>query len=275
MQKKILLIDDAKDMHFLCKTALVKSGFAFESAYNGLDGLTKLTEYEPDLILLDYMMPMMNGHQVYEKIKTDTAYEKFSDLPVIILTAAETNSEEKNKFLNMGLSAYLNKPFGAKELINIIKNLLYTNKLHNVVQKAKNFLESLVDCSPDAIITLDIQGRITYINRGAEIMFGYSDVDLLNRQFFGFCEDSLELAVLFRKINENFSIRHYEIHFRAKNDQFIPVGFSFSRLVDKDSIFSGYLCIGKDLSEIKRLEEQLLEKERLGNTDGNCGDNQP
>jgi len=94
-------------------------------------------------------------------------------------------------------------------------------------------------------------------------MFGYSDVELLNRQFSGFCEDSLELTELFRKINENFSIRHYEIHFRSKNDQFIPVGFSFSRLVDKDAIFSGYLCTGKDLSEIKRLEEQLLEKERL------------
>ena len=113
-QKKVLIIEDEKSISDIIKFNLVKEGFAVETAYDGQDGLTKAIASEPDLILLDVMLPVMDGFSVCKKVR------EVSTVPILMLTAKE---EEVDKVLGLELGAddYITKPFGMRELIARIK----------------------------------------------------------------------------------------------------------------------------------------------------------
>lgn len=112
--KKILIIEDEASISDIIKFNLIKEGYAVEAAYDGQDGLHKALHNSPDLILLDVMLPIMDGFEVCKKIR-----EKNS-VPILMLTAKE---EEVDKVLGLELGAddYITKPFGMRELIARIK----------------------------------------------------------------------------------------------------------------------------------------------------------
>lgn len=112
--KKVLIIEDEKAISNIIKFNLEKEGFTVDTAYDGQEGLTKALTADPDLILLDVMLPVMDGFQVCKKIR------ETSSVPVLMLTAKE---EEVDKVLGLELGAddYITKPFGMRELIARIK----------------------------------------------------------------------------------------------------------------------------------------------------------
>ncbi len=112
--KVILIVEDEKAISDIIKFNLVKEGFKVETAFDGQDGLNKALNISPDLILLDVMLPMMDGFSVCKKIR------ETSSVPIIMLTAKE---EEVDKVLGLELGAddYITKPFGMRELVARIK----------------------------------------------------------------------------------------------------------------------------------------------------------
>lgn len=112
--KKILIIEDEKSISDIIKFNLTKEGFAVETAFDGQEGFEKAISEKHDLILLDIMLPIMDGFAVCRKIR-----EK-SNVPILMLTAKE---EEVDKVLGLELGAddYITKPFGMRELIARIK----------------------------------------------------------------------------------------------------------------------------------------------------------
>lgn len=114
MSKKILVVDDEKPISDIIKFNLVKEGFTVITAYDGDEALKKVYQVNPDLILLDVMLPKLDGFQVCRKVR-----ESFST-PIIMLTAKE---EEVDKVLGLELGAddYITKPFGMRELIARVK----------------------------------------------------------------------------------------------------------------------------------------------------------
>lgn len=113
--KKVLIIEDEKAISDIIKFNLAKEGFDIETAYDGEAGLKKALEWKPDLILLDIMLPIMDGFQVCKKVR------EVSTVPILMLTAKE---EEVDKVLGLELGAddYITKPFGMRELIARIKS---------------------------------------------------------------------------------------------------------------------------------------------------------
>ncbi len=112
--KKILIIEDETSISDIIKFNLVKEGYQVDTAYDGQEGLRKALEGNPDLILLDVMLPLMDGFQVCKKVR------ETSSTPILMLTAKE---EEVDKVLGLELGAddYITKPFGMRELIARIK----------------------------------------------------------------------------------------------------------------------------------------------------------
>lgn len=112
--KKILVVDDEKPISDIIKFNLVKEGFTVITAYDGEEAVAKVKQSQPDLILLDVMLPKLDGFQVLRKIREQNA------TPVIMLTAKE---EEVDKVLGLELGAddYITKPFGMRELIARVK----------------------------------------------------------------------------------------------------------------------------------------------------------
>lgn len=133
--KKILVIEDEKSIADIIRFNLVKEGFDTETAYDGKAGLEKAMALKPDLILLDVMLPMMDGFTVCKKIR------ETSTVPIVMLTAKE---EEVDKVLGLELGAddYITKPFGMRELVARIKaNIRRTDLMTNSYDAPMNVQE--------------------------------------------------------------------------------------------------------------------------------------
>jgi CheY-like chemotaxis protein len=119
-KKKILFVEDEIDLVTLMKPRLEGMGFEMLSSLDGKEGLKTAIAEKPDLIIMDILMPKMNGYEVCEKLKKNPATK---DIPVIILTAAgATNLEESSKLA--GAADCLNKPYNPAELVMKINRLL-------------------------------------------------------------------------------------------------------------------------------------------------------
>ena len=112
--RKVLIIEDEKPISDIIKFNLEKDGFEVEVAYDGEEGLEKIRTLNPDLVLLDVMLPKMDGFEVLKRTR------ETDQVPVVMLTAKE---EEVDKVLGLELGAddYITKPFGMRELIARIK----------------------------------------------------------------------------------------------------------------------------------------------------------
>ena len=133
--KKVLIIEDEKSIADIIRFNLVKEGFETETAYEGKTGLDKALSCKPDLILLDVMLPEMDGFQVCKKVR------ETSTVPIVMLTAKE---EEVDKVLGLELGAddYITKPFGMRELIARIKaNIRRTDLMNNLQDAPANVQE--------------------------------------------------------------------------------------------------------------------------------------
>ncbi len=124
-KKRVLVVDDEPDFAAIVQTNLEKEGFEVEVAYNGVEGLEKVHADPPDAIILDIMMPEMDGYAVCKALKSD---EKCADIPVILLTAVASHVTTTRYSHADGLSTeaddYIAKPASAEEITESIKRLL-------------------------------------------------------------------------------------------------------------------------------------------------------
>lgn len=118
MKKKILIVEDDKDIVELLTLYLEGNGFEVESTDNGLDAYNMINEKEYDLVLADVMMPVMNGYELIKKLRQEK-----NNIPIIILSAKSMDID-RILGLNIGADCYITKPFNPLEVIACINALL-------------------------------------------------------------------------------------------------------------------------------------------------------
>lgn len=119
---RILIVDDEVDLAEMIQLLLQSRGYEVELAHNGREGLSKVQEFQPDLILLDVMMPVLDGFQVCRMLKFD---DKFKHIQVIMLTA-RTQAKDQDLGQKVGADGYVTKPFDNKDLLAKIEEHLQT-----------------------------------------------------------------------------------------------------------------------------------------------------
>jgi putative two-component system response regulator len=127
-RKLILFVDDDPSLLRLGRLSLERAGYLFQGALGGREGLHQARRSHPDLILLDYMMPDLSGKEVLLEL-LDSEDAVLRNTPVIMLTARTNNADEQSELLELGLAAYLHKPFGYRELLNVIENVLVLSQI--------------------------------------------------------------------------------------------------------------------------------------------------
>ncbi len=123
-KKKILLVEDEKVLMETVTLRLEANGYEVISAYDGFKGLEKAKKEKPDLIILDLMLPKMDGYKVCGLLKADTRYNK---IPIIMFTARAQESDKKMG-KEVGADAYITKPFEPQVLLAKINELLRNEK---------------------------------------------------------------------------------------------------------------------------------------------------
>ena len=116
-RRRILVVDDEERMVRFIRMNLEHDGFQVSEAFNGKQAIQKLRDVTPDLILLDVMMPDLDGFEVLETIREG------SNVPVIMLTA-KGEEDDRVRGLELGADDYITKPFGVRELLARIKAIL-------------------------------------------------------------------------------------------------------------------------------------------------------
>jgi DNA-binding response OmpR family regulator len=117
LASKVLVADDDEKIRELLELYLSKEGFAVEQAADGAEAILKAQQLKPDLIVLDIMMPVMDGMEVCRQVR------KFSKVPIIMLTARDED-EDRILGLELGADDYLSKPFNPRELVARVKAVL-------------------------------------------------------------------------------------------------------------------------------------------------------
>ena len=167
-KKKILIVEDERNISQILAFNIMKAGYAYEVAYDGEDGLAKALTGAFDLILLDLMLPKMNGFEVCANIR------KKLNTPIIMVTARE---EEKDKIfgLETGADDYVTKPFAINELLSRIKaNIrrasgeLVRTEAQKSESKTLTVREIVIDCD-----------RYSVAKNGHEIELSKKEYDLL------------------------------------------------------------------------------------------------
>tara|TARA_B100001057_G_scaffold39003_1_gene35121 strand:- start:17525 stop:18193 length:669 start_codon:yes stop_codon:yes gene_type:complete len=161
--KKILIVDDEKDILEFLSYNLKKEGFSIYTASDGLEGLEKTKKIKPDLIIVDLMMPKMNGIEMCENIRND---KKLSSIIILFLTA---RSEDYTQIaaLDSGADDFLKKPIKPKLLISKVKSVM---RRFSLSKNLKNYIHKDVE--------LDIEKYSVKI-KGDNINLARKEFDLL------------------------------------------------------------------------------------------------
>jgi DNA-binding response OmpR family regulator len=120
-KKVVVCIEDEPEMIDLVKLILGRKGFNLVGAVGGREGLDTVRRLKPDLVLLDLMMPDMDGWEVYQKMKAD---DELKDIPVVVVTA---KAQSIDKVLGLHIAKvddYVTKPFGPQELLHSVRKVL-------------------------------------------------------------------------------------------------------------------------------------------------------
>ena len=155
----ILIVDDDYDNITLLKHVLRSSGFDVMSADNGRDGLKKVAEKKPDLVLLDWLMPGIDGRETFANIR------KLSDVPVIFLSALDEKTGIVNVLLD-GVDDYITKPFFNPEVVARIKSVLRRTEQDQAVDRL---------IFPETGLIIDFSTQ--------EVILGESKIQLTQKEF--------------------------------------------------------------------------------------------
>jgi Amt family ammonium transporter len=287
-KRKILIVDDIPT-NIAVLTEILMSDYKMVCATNGKDALKLAASAAPDLVLLDIMMPGMDGYEVCRQLKSNKAT---LNIPVIFLTAKNQESDEV-KGLEVGAVDYISKPFSAgilkhKVRIHLELKLHRENleeiiqertieisqshdKLHQEiteriqVQKAlieqRAYFLQLFENSPQAIMILKPDGKVVQVNKGFEKLFGYSSQDFKGKYNKDLIlpEDLIEEDKTFHKNILKGKIINKETLRKNKKGDLIPVTFLGYPAMVKDRI-EGLFVLFDDISHRKRFEDQMLHQ---------------
>lgn len=147
MPSRILIVDDDPFNLDLLEQELTDQDCIIARATDGEEALKKVEGFLPDVILLDYMMPKMDGIEVVKRLKED---EKYKGIPVILLTA-KGSQEDKVKGLDAGADDYVTKPFDSVELRARVRSMMRIKQMHDSLEEWNRTLEEKVERQVDEI----------------------------------------------------------------------------------------------------------------------------
>ncbi|WP_299981557.1 response regulator [Desulfobacula sp.] len=195
MTERILVVDDRPMNIELLDAILTSAGYIVDSAESGEEALNKVFNDPPDLVLLDVMMPEMNGYEVCRRIKKN---KSLPYIPIVYITASELEQEDVIKGLDAGGDDYIRKPFNMAELLGRIKSCLRVKSLYDELTKAKTELSRYVSLPTLKMVENKIHNHPEPENREAYVTIMFSDI----REFTQISE-GMTPADVFAKLNIN------------------------------------------------------------------------
>jgi adenylate cyclase len=195
--RTILVIDDEVLNLQLLKELLTIEGYAVVCISNSEEAAAKVKEINPDVILLDVVMPKINGYQVCTLIRSDASIPY---IPIIFLTATEINNENIIHGLDIGGDDYIAKPFHHYELLSRIRANLRIKDLYDELAKTKTELSRYVSRATSLLVEKAVTGEVITPVENVEVTALFSDM-----RGFTTIAEQMDCAEVFEKLNYSLS----------------------------------------------------------------------
>ncbi len=264
--RTILFVDDDPDMLEIGGIVIRQAGYSFISAASGKEGLAHLVKEKPGLVILDYFMPGMNGYEFMEQVSANPEYRPVRDIPVIMLTAASEDDVERQKLFELGLSAFLLKPFGNRELLNVIDNVFIltdlrrkNQELREQVRRSEYKYQDLIENASDLIFTLDMDGTFIFINRRLSSISGLDRDDWVGKKLVDLVhpEDRAIAAENFERTISG-KARIFEVRLQSGRTKSVYLAININPIFERGHII-GCVAIARNITEKKQLEHEIIE----------------
>lgn len=263
---KLLLVDDEPLNLKLYEKMLKNFGFQIFTAANGLECLEKVGEQFPDLILLDWNMPVMDGIEALSKLKADEATK---DIPVLMITGVMTSSEDLAYAMSVGAIDFLKKPFDKLELGARVRNILLLSDSLKALKEQNSYLEnqnifinSLIESIPHPVVYCSPEGTLLMCNIFFADVLGKEKSDLIGKSVYRFF---LSDEVGFHVQKDVDLIQTRESVAYEKNG--FPGDRSF--LISKNAVSDsndhpiGIITVFTDISALKKANEEVVNTKKI------------
>ncbi len=182
-QETILIADGDPLGRETLKALLMSQGYNLTFATSGPDTLIKIEEIEPDLLLLDAVLPEINGFEVCEKLRTDL---KITDIPIIMVTALDDDAS-RLRGLRVGVDDFITKPFDMAQLrarVRTITNLNRQRRLRTLeLQAERDRNQAILEALGDAVVVADMAGIIQYVNPATITLTGFDREEAIGQHW--------------------------------------------------------------------------------------------
>jgi len=221
-QACILIVEDEPLVRAVLAAVLADDAYRLEFATCGEEALALATELRPDLILLDVMMPGMNGYEVCRRIRLAP---DLAPIPILMLTALD-DAASRLEGINAGADDFLSKPFDRAELRARVRTIVRLNRYRKLIEEKERFLR-LAEMLPHGIVLLDTEGRIRFANPALAGLLRLSRVeDLLGQDFMASLvpgHDALVKACIDDLREDATGFRDVEAMLKRGDDSSFPV----------------------------------------------------
>ncbi len=255
----ILIVDDTASNLQILSDMLKEEGYRTRAAVSGAAALRAAASQAPDLILLDIMMPEMDGYEVCRRLKAEA---RLKDVPVIFLSAL-SETEDKVRAFAAGGADYVTKPFQFDEVrARVAAHLRLRQQQLEIERSSEAKYRRLFETAKDGILLLDAEaGEITDVNPFLMDMLGRSHDELLGKHLWdiGLFEDVAAAQVALRTLREEGHVRCANLPLETRDGRRARVEFvSSAYAVDGREVIQ---CSIRDITERVRAEEALREQE--------------
>jgi len=255
----ILVVDDSKYMRFKLRQVLENDGYTVIEAENGVQALSAFEQYRPEIILMDCMMPVMDGFSACTRLQELPGGDH---VPVIMITKLDDDKDVDLAF-KAGATDYITKPIHWAVLRHRVRRMLHARHAEASLEQSEAFNRTLIKHALDGIITIDAHGLIQSFNPASERIFGYrywdvigQDINLLMPDFYSEYNTCSTGGQSAGKYQGAGAIR--EISGRRKDGSALILELTISEFYFGEQWLTVIL---RDITERKRAEEALRESE--------------
>ena len=256
---RILIADDEPAVLEVFSMVLRRAGYEVWEASNGQQCLQMARERRPDLVLLDVMLPDLNGIEVCRQIKAD---EALLDIFVVLVSGKAISAADKVSGAETGADDYIVKPVNPDEFLARIRTIMRLHDTTAALRASEQHYRRLVEILPDAVGLMDRQGRLTTANRQAVEMLGYAGPgELLGKSAFDLTppEEHERMKADTTITLETGVMRNAEYTMLRKNGSRFPVELSAAASTDADGQSHGIVIVVRDITARRQAEARIRE----------------
>jgi PAS domain S-box-containing protein len=259
--QKILIADDEPLNLMLYAEMLKSKGYEIVAANDGLEAVMIAFSEKPDLIVLDWNMPRMDGLEALKKIKSDAS---FKNTPIIIITGIMTSSENLKNALDSGAIDFLRKPFDKLEFhARVNSGLLLAQTINDlkekidIIERKNLFINTLMNSIPHPMVYYNLNGFIEGCNQHFKELFDndYEDFKGINIHNIMYDKEGESHSMIDRRMIKASEGTSYEsVAGSLKRDFFISKTI-YNNSVDKPE---GIMCVMTDITDLKKANNEIL-----------------